>query len=165
MSSAWTKCGAENGLLHMKPCTAVIQHPRLGTLRTSITIQHPRLGTLRVPRCGRTERLRRLSAPQKTSEPVRRASSPSGFHQFSEKYPSWPKGHPWKGCRRLIAAQGFKSLLLRSKKKNLCIAQVLFFVPGSALSGSNLSDRSFPDAVLGPSSVVKFRTIHKICIE
>ena len=40
-----------------------------------------------------------------------------------------------------------------------------FFVPGSALSGSNLSDRSFPDAVLGPSSVVKFRTIHKICIE
>ena len=29
------------------------------------------------------ERLRRLSAPQKTSETVRRASSPSGFHQFS----------------------------------------------------------------------------------
>ena len=32
----------------------------------------------------------------------------------SEKYPSWPKGHPWKGCRSLIAARGFKSLLLRS---------------------------------------------------
>ena len=32
-----------------------------------------------------------------------------------EKYPSWPKGHPWKGCRSLIAARGFKSLLLRSK--------------------------------------------------
>ena len=31
-----------------------------------------------------------------------------------EKYPSWPKGHPWKGCRSLIAARGFKSLLLRS---------------------------------------------------
>ena len=31
----------------------------------------------------------------------------------SEKYPSWPKGHPWKGCRSLIAARGFKSLLLR----------------------------------------------------
>ena len=24
------------------------------------------------------------------------------------------KGHPWKGCRSLIAARGFKSLLLRS---------------------------------------------------
>ena len=23
------------------------------------------------------------------------------------------KGHPWKGCRSLIAARGFKSLLLR----------------------------------------------------
>ena len=30
-----------------------------------------------------------------------------------QKYPSWPKGHPWKGCRSLIAARGFKSLLLR----------------------------------------------------
>ena len=34
-----------------------------------------------------------------------------------EKYPSWPKGHPWKGCRSLIAARGFKSLLLRLKSK------------------------------------------------
>ena len=25
------------------------------------------------------------------------------------------KGHPWKGCRSLIAARGFKSLFLRSK--------------------------------------------------
>ena len=33
-----------------------------------------------------------------------------------EKYPSWPKGHPWKGCRSLIAARGFKSLLLRQRK-------------------------------------------------
>ena len=28
--------------------------------------------------------------------------------------PKRPKGHPWKGCRSLIAARGFKSLLLRS---------------------------------------------------
>ena len=34
-----------------------------------------------------------------------------------EKYPSWPKGHPWKGCRSLIAARGFKSLLLREKRE------------------------------------------------
>ena len=27
--------------------------------------------------------------------------------------PKRPKGHPWKGCRSLIAARGFKSLLLR----------------------------------------------------
>ena len=33
-----------------------------------------------------------------------------------EKYPSWPKGHPWKGCRSLIAARGFKSPLLRSEE-------------------------------------------------
>ena len=33
-----------------------------------------------------------------------------------EKYPSWPKGLPWKGSRSLIAAQGFKSLLLRLAK-------------------------------------------------
>ena len=33
---------------------------------------------------------------------------------YSEKSPSWSKGHPWKGCRSLIAARGFKSLLLRS---------------------------------------------------
>ena len=36
------------------------------------------------------------------------------FCKNSEKYPSWPKGHPWKGCRSLTAARGFKSLLLRS---------------------------------------------------
>ena len=35
-----------------------------------------------------------------------------------EKYPSWPKGHPWKGCRSLIAARGFKSLLLRLQNAN-----------------------------------------------
>ena len=34
-----------------------------------------------------------------------------------EKYPSWPKGHPWKGCRSLIAARGFKSHLLREKRE------------------------------------------------
>ena len=34
-----------------------------------------------------------------------------------EKYPSWPKGLPWKGSRSLIAARGFKSLLLRSALK------------------------------------------------
>ena len=27
--------------------------------------------------------------------------------------PKWLKGHPWKGCRSLVAARGFKSLLLR----------------------------------------------------
>ena len=32
---------------------------------------------------------------------------------YLEKYPRWLKGHPWKGCRSLIAARGFKSLLLR----------------------------------------------------
>ena len=30
-----------------------------------------------------------------------------------EKYPGWPKGLPWKGSRSLVAARGFKSLLLR----------------------------------------------------
>ena len=35
------------------------------------------------------------------------------FEQNLEKYPSWPKGLPWKGSRSLIAARGFKSLLLR----------------------------------------------------
>jgi short-subunit dehydrogenase len=41
------------------------------------------------------------------------------FEQLVEKYPSWPKGHPWKGCRSLIAARGFKSLLLRKKEVRL----------------------------------------------
>ena len=36
-----------------------------------------------------------------------------------EKYPRWLKGHPWKGCRSLIAARGFKSLLLRLKCLNI----------------------------------------------
>ena len=36
-----------------------------------------------------------------------------------EKYPSWPKGLPWKGSRSLIAARGFKSLLLRSTLKKV----------------------------------------------
>ena len=35
-----------------------------------------------------------------------------------EKYPSWPKGLPWKGSRSLVAARGFKSLLLRSAFKS-----------------------------------------------
>ena len=35
------------------------------------------------------------------------------FCQFGE-VPKRLKGHPWKGCRSLIAARGFKSLLLRS---------------------------------------------------
>ena len=41
-----------------------------------------------------------------------------------EKYPSWLKGLPWKGSRSLIAARGFKSLLLRLKAKN----KMIFFV-------------------------------------
>ena len=36
-----------------------------------------------------------------------------------EKYPSWLKGLPWKGSRSLIAARGFKSLLLRSILKKV----------------------------------------------
>ncbi len=46
----------------------------------------------------------------------------------SEKYPSWPKGHPWKGCRSLTAARGFKSLLLRffcQKKKKKVVDKAL----------------------------------------
>ena len=31
-----------------------------------------------------------------------------------EKYPSWPKGLPWKGSRSGEPARGFKSLFLRS---------------------------------------------------
>ena len=34
------------------------------------------------------------------------------FNYFGE-VPKRLKGHPWKGCRSLIAARGFKSLLLR----------------------------------------------------
>ena len=34
--------------------------------------------------------------------------------QLFGEVPKWLKGHPWKGCRSLIAARGFKSLLLRS---------------------------------------------------
>ncbi len=30
------------------------------------------------------------------------------------------KGHPWKGCRPLIAVRGFKSLLLRPKPDDTC---------------------------------------------
>ena len=42
--------------------------------------------------------------------------------------PKWPKGLPWKGSRSLIAARGFKSLLLRlmtewSSKRTLIIKQ------------------------------------------
>ena len=36
-----------------------------------------------------------------------------GLYLILEKYPSWPKGLPWKGSRSLVAARGFKSLLLR----------------------------------------------------
>ena len=39
------------------------------------------------------------------------------IEQYLEKYPSWPKGLPWKGSRSLIAARGFKSLLLRLSDK------------------------------------------------
>ena len=38
--------------------------------------------------------------------------SPRRFRLFGE-VPKRLKGHPWKGCRSLIAARGFKSLLLR----------------------------------------------------
>ena len=35
-----------------------------------------------------------------------------------EKYPSWPKGLPWKGSRSLVAARGFKSHLLRLNERS-----------------------------------------------
>ena len=35
------------------------------------------------------------------------------FRHFGE-VPKWLKGLPWKGSRSLVAARGFKSLLLRS---------------------------------------------------
>ena len=49
------------------------------------------------------------------------ANIPNMFGQSKEKYPSWPKGHPWKGCRSLTAARGFKSLLLRSSNADLSL--------------------------------------------
>ena len=71
--------------------------------------------------------LLRFDLPESEPERVQFPPSPlfllsGGGKQFYisfftlEKYPSWPKGHPWKGCRSLIAARGFKSLLLRSLK-------------------------------------------------
>ena len=46
-----------------------------------------------------------------------------------EKYPSWPKGLPWKGSRSLIAARGFKSLFLRQIEKHRNdVVPVLFCV-------------------------------------
>ena len=41
------------------------------------------------------------------------------YRKDLEKYPSWPKGLPWKGSRSLVAARGFKSLLLRLFYLNL----------------------------------------------
>ena len=40
-------------------------------------------------------------------------------NQASGEVPKWLKGLPWKGSRSLVAARGFKSLLLRSVKKVL----------------------------------------------
>ena len=40
-----------------------------------------------------------------------------------EKYPSWPKGLPWKGSRSGEPARGFKSLFLRS---TLAVTQLMF---------------------------------------
>jgi hypothetical protein len=53
-------------------------------------------------------------------------------HRFRrmEKYPRWLKGLPWKGSRSLIAARGFKSLLLRSA--------VSTFLPLSGFKKRNL---------------------------
>ena len=38
------------------------------------------------------------------------------FDQAFGEVPKWLKGLPWKGSRSLVAARGFKSLLLRSVK-------------------------------------------------
>ena len=43
-----------------------------------------------------------------------------------EKYPSWLKGLPWKGSRSLVAARGFKSLLLRRQKRDPALQDLLF---------------------------------------
>ena len=57
----------------------------------------------------------------------------------SKKYPSWPKGLPWKGSRSLVAARGFKSLLLRSilSIKNYWSRPVVFFNHGVLQDGYN----------------------------
>ena len=39
------------------------------------------------------------------------------------------KGHPWKGCRPLIAVRGFKSLLLRHKPGSFATPGFLFCLP------------------------------------
>ena len=47
-------------------------------------------------------------------------------HRYFAEVPKRLKGHPWKGCRSLIAARGFKSLLLRfilKKMKKLLTKQ------------------------------------------
>ena len=58
--------------------------------------------------------LPRINVSDRQCNPICVAQAAERFAVNSEKYPSWPKGHPWKGCRSLIAARGFKSLLLRS---------------------------------------------------
>ena len=60
-----------------------------------------------------------------------------------EKYPSWLKGLPWKGSRSLVAARGFKSLLLRRQKKRSCIAGSPF------LSNKMISSRAPERRVAG----------------
>ena len=40
------------------------------------------------------------------------------INQIAE-VPKWLKGLPWKGSRSLVAARGFKSLLLRSTETKL----------------------------------------------
>ncbi len=55
-----------------------------------------------------------LSVRYKTSILKRRIEH---FIQRLGEVPKRLKGHPWKGCRSLVAARGFKSLLLRSTLK------------------------------------------------
>ena len=106
MSSAWIKCGAENRLLHLKPCMVTFLKKHL---------QFP-MGSSIIT----------LAVVEAATEYCSSDSS------ILEKYPSWPKGHPWKGCRRLTAAQGFKSLLLRSKRT--CARHRSFFCLQQELS-------------------------------
>ena len=63
-----------------------------------------------------------------------------------EKYPSWPKGLPWKGSRSLIAARGFKSLLLRLilSRKTTGEIPVVFYIP-SGFWRVDLSDPGVKD--------------------
>ena len=83
-----------------------------------------------------------------------------------EKYPSWPKGHPWKGCRSLIAARGFKSLLLRSgtDENRFLFSYWQYFSPTGAgrLQGRKVIRYRMPDSYLYSNKGVQSNMIRDI---